>query len=382
MKSSLTNEQILQIIIGKARELNKTPSKRNLGNIGAVACYRFGNWNNALIKAGLKPKEQKNYTQQEIIEFIQLKIKELDRIPTITELGKGKIIKKLFGNYNNALIKAGFPNTEYAYKKEPSPRFSYNLDKNKDIKEQLVKIIQDKANELNRVPTVKDFPSTAVFKKNFGNFTEALRQSNLSPNSYRTKEELLDMLKLLSQKLKKENISIEDFTSYFGYAPAVYQHRFGSWNNALEVAGLDINSTYNKFNATSKEEIVNYYINLCNKLDKWASITDIRIDNKSDHIILNRFGTITNLRKLIVDDPRLKITNKNIKEKKVKYSDEFLKETLVKIYLDNNRNILSSKKLQKILKNNNLPSLNTFYNRLNVRNISGLWEKVVDMHTI
>lgn len=316
MKSSLTNEQILQIIIGKARELNKTPSKRNLGNIGAVACYRFGNWNNALIKAGLKPKEQKNYTQQEIIEFIQLKIKELDRIPTITELGKGKIIKKLFGNYNNALIKAGFPNTEYAYKKASHSRFSYNLDKNKDIKKQLIKVIQDRSNELNRVPTVKDFPSTAVFKRIFGSFTEALRQSNLFPNSYRTKKELLDMLKLLSQKLKKDNVSIEDFTSYFGYAPVVYRYRFGNWNNALEVARLNTNSTYNKFNSTSKEEIIDYYINLCNRLDKWASITEIRTDNKSDHIILNRFGTITNLRKLIANDPRLKISDKNIKEKR------------------------------------------------------------------
>ncbi|MCD3319512.1 hypothetical protein G8V07_11520 [Clostridium botulinum D/C] len=382
MKNPLTNEQILQIIRDKAKELNKTPSKRNLGNIGEIASYRFGSWNNALIKAGLKPKEQKNYTQQEIIQFIQLKIKELGRIPTATELGKRKIIQKLFGNYNNALIKAGFPNTKYAYKKESRPRFSYNLDKHKDVKEQLIKIIQDKANELNRIPTAKDFPSVAIFKRIFGSFTEALRQSNLPPNSYRTKQELLDMLKLLSKKLNKENIAIEDFVAHFGYAPIIYRYRFGSWNNALEVAGLDTNSTYNKFNTTSKEEIINYYINLCNKLDKWASITDIRIDNKSDHIILNRFGTITNLRKLIANDPRLKISDKNIKEKKVKYSDEFLKETLIKIYLDNSQKRLSINKLQEILKNNNLPSLNTFYNRLNVHNISGLWKKVVDIHTV
>jgi hypothetical protein len=49
-----TDEELLERLISKARELGRTPSKRELG-VGSNFTKRFGSYNRAVIAAGLSP---------------------------------------------------------------------------------------------------------------------------------------------------------------------------------------------------------------------------------------------------------------------------------------------------------------------------------------
>lgn len=107
LSSPYTTEQLIEIIQKKAKKLGRAPKSEELKERSSIMRH-FGSYNKALEAAGLIPN-QPRYTEEELIEILQNKAKELGRSPKIKEVKQGVTIAYRFGSFNNALMAAGLP---------------------------------------------------------------------------------------------------------------------------------------------------------------------------------------------------------------------------------------------------------------------------------
>lgn len=120
--------------------------------------------------------------------------------------------------------------------------------------EELIELLQEKAAELGAPPTAnqvqadEEMPSRASYTGRFGTWSKALAAAGLQPrnqgNSAKryTKEELIQFLRGYHAMYGK-NPSSRQIAKRRGEFPALqtFYERFGTWNNALEAAGLEQN---------------------------------------------------------------------------------------------------------------------------------------------
>ncbi len=109
MSRRYADEELLQLLRDKERELGRTPLKSELLQRGTI-CNRFGSWKRALIKAGIDPanKPKKTiYSDSELISILQRKFKELGRPPKYDEVQQATTMAFRFGSWNKALEAAG-----------------------------------------------------------------------------------------------------------------------------------------------------------------------------------------------------------------------------------------------------------------------------------
>ena len=116
----------------------------------------------------------------------------------------------------------------------------------KYTQEQLITILQDFANELGKTPSLQDYrnkkikPSPATIFNIFGSWDNALIAAGFDKHGYISKEELLSYLVEYYNKYG-EVPSTRKFNALKKYPNNVtYKRNFGSWNTALELAGLPI----------------------------------------------------------------------------------------------------------------------------------------------
>ena len=88
-----------------------------------------------------------------------------------------------------------------------------------------------------RSPTIRDFPGGSTIEKRFGSWNAALQMAGLPINKQGrfSNEELLDKLRLFHQQHGRPP-TLQEFPS-----GSTIEQRFGSWNSALEAAGLPVN---------------------------------------------------------------------------------------------------------------------------------------------
>ncbi|MBO7699249.1 hypothetical protein J6S39_00995 [Candidatus Saccharibacteria bacterium] len=114
--------------------------------------------------------------------------------------------------------------------------------------EGLLEFLKVKAQELGRSPRMSDLkeddnmrnPSTYI--RHFGSWNNALKKARLSVNrAIETDKDLLDSLKVKAQELGRSP-RIADLKEDDNMRnPDTYIKHFGSWNNALKLAGLTSN---------------------------------------------------------------------------------------------------------------------------------------------
>jgi hypothetical protein len=104
------------------------------------------------------------------------------------------------------------------------------------------------ASELGRSPTMREFeahegttvhPQTVIDR--FGSWNRAKRLAGLVPRRFATKEELLQCLRDLGERIGRVPTS-KDIDAHRGLCPSksLYWHTFGSLTNALREAGFDV----------------------------------------------------------------------------------------------------------------------------------------------
>ncbi|KRT87142.1 MULTISPECIES: homing endonuclease associated repeat-containing protein [Bacillus] len=107
----------------------------------------------------------------------------------------------------------------------------------KYTKEELIEILQQRANELGRSPQKSEVKQAGIIARRFGSFKKGLEAAGLSPhkNGY-TKEKLIEIVQQKAKELGRPPRMHE-----FKQANSVI-HRFGSYKEGLKAAGLIPNS--------------------------------------------------------------------------------------------------------------------------------------------
>jgi hypothetical protein len=180
---------------------------------------------------------QQRYSQQWLIEKLQELAARLGRSPTQAEATVDPDIPsrttyvKRFGSWTAALRAAGLPVDPH----------SVGYDR-----ETLLEMLREQVAELGRVPVGRELsalglPSHVTYAKHFGSWTAALAELGLEPKAGNTRygrDELLEILRDLDRALGHPPSQAELTEQKDLPHPSTYKYRFGSWNKALEAAGL------------------------------------------------------------------------------------------------------------------------------------------------
>ena len=198
-----TDEELLEIIKVKTKELGRTPKATETPYLSTIL-KRFGNWDKALEQLGMV--RILKHTDEELLDAINAKAKELGRIPSCKEISYLGVIIKRFGSWNNALKQAGL------------------IEKINYTNEELLELIRAKAKEFRRMPKDHEMPEARDIANRFGGWNKALKQAE---QKY-TDEELLENIRAKTKELGRIPKATE--TPYL----STILKRFGSWNKALE----------------------------------------------------------------------------------------------------------------------------------------------------
>jgi hypothetical protein len=134
-------------------------------------------------------------------------------------------------------------------------------------------------NRLNRAidgsPTQKNMNETGQYSitpyiDRFGSWTESLQEAGISPDrTYATKKELIEELERIHE-ISSGSPTKKEMNEVGEYSAQTYHRRFGSWNDALEEAGLSENR-----GQYTKKELLDELRRLDDELDHPATQSDM-----------------------------------------------------------------------------------------------------------
>jgi hypothetical protein len=249
MPSPYTDQQLLDILRDLAAELGRSPTVQELlarPGLPSHSTYfnRFASWNAALEAAGLETRPWRpDYTDAQLLDVLRDLAAELGRTPTRgdllarPDLPSPTAYTGHFGNWNAALEAAGLEPCRRA----PHRRAAYT-------NEQLLAILRHLAAELGRPPTDRelrarrDLPPPTAYRKHFGSWNAALEAAGLETRRRRPDygdEQLLEALRGLAAELGRPPTRREMSARRDLPSHMAYVNRFGRWSDALEAAGLE-----------------------------------------------------------------------------------------------------------------------------------------------
>ena len=259
----LTDAELLDALRDLAAELDRPPTVQELmarPDLPASGTYvhRFGGWSNALEAAGLDARYRRPlaYTDKQLLDALRNLAAKLGRTPAGRELlGRRGLpspstYQRRFGSWNNALDAAGLEPKQR--RRSPGQaggdRITMPSLYTDDL---LLGILRDLADELGHAPTCRellerrDLPNPATYIARFEGWNNALKAAGLKARYPRhapvySDEELIKALRTLADELDRAP-TVQEMLARDLPRPATYVNRFGSWNAALEAAGLEPN---------------------------------------------------------------------------------------------------------------------------------------------
>ena len=262
------------------------------------------------------------YSQEELIKIIQEYSNIIGRTPKMREVAYNKHLPpinqflKIFGTWNKLLKLAGLKiNVVWRYDDD------YLLQKLIDIKGKT-----QRNPKLEDLKYFEDVPSSFVYFRRFGSWNNALRFAGLKINVRKdyTKEELLKLLKGKFEQLGRSP-TIDDVNKDKNMPDRdTYESHFGSFNKALEAAGLEVKYV---FRTWTKEQLLHELQEKAKELGRCPTQRDIDKDSSmpAKGNYRKYFGSFNNaVRKASL------IVNRNI-------SKEELIKILQNLYLKLNR---------------------------------------------
>lgn len=124
--------------------------------------------------------------------------------------------------------------------------------------DELLDTLRDLADELGRTPKMRDVVdrtprSASIYQNRFGSWNEALKQAGLDVNLARSVEraDLLGEIQALADRFGRPPTQ-EEMGEYGAYTPQLYHNKFGSWTDALAVLGMRPRGEYDKVDLFSE----------------------------------------------------------------------------------------------------------------------------------
>lgn len=235
-----SDEELLQYIRDVAQEVEGSPTMSEFDELGPcspVTCQkRFGTWGDALKEAGFEPNVRHDITEEELIEELQNLAEKCGHTPSnilMREDGPfhSNTYERHFGSWNDALREAGL-----------DVQLPRDIDKS-DLVEEFHRL----ADEVGRAPKQDEMSELGGYTidpyiARWGTWNNVIEdlgyEANFTPNIPR--EELLSALSDLADEVDRTPTAGECQTQC-RYSLKAYQTEFGTWNEALRAAGLEIN---------------------------------------------------------------------------------------------------------------------------------------------
>ena len=189
----------------------------------------------------------KNLSDEEILDLLRKKAEQLGHTPNAKSLigdpnmPNVSTYEERFGSWSSALRAAGLKSRYYSSK---------NLSD-----EELLKLLRDKVNKLGHIPTKKslfgdpDLPKPSAYVERFDSWTKALELAGFKTTW--SDEELILALQVRVKELGYVPTTQMVEEDYKLPSAVTYQNHFGSWNNAVKIAGLTPNKAGRKPNPTN-----------------------------------------------------------------------------------------------------------------------------------
>ena len=227
--------------------------------------------------------------------------------------------------------------------------------------------------KLGRPPKKSEFKQNILCKKLYHNYNDFMREMGDIPYFNRTKEDYLKMVLKITKEIG-HTPSVNEASKNGIFIRSIVR-LFGTWNSFLKEAGLEINEEKNQYDR-SKNELLKYYITLCNKANKLLSMQELRrISEVKINVYQNRFSSYSNLIEEALKNEKLNISNKHYEYVRFqKYKTEDLKKQILEFYKSNVDH--TKKSFQKYLKENKLASVTTYMNRFSVTSFKELLYKI------
>ncbi|WP_158056550.1 homing endonuclease associated repeat-containing protein [Halorussus halophilus] len=219
-----------------AAQLGKTPTVVEMHEQGDHDPHDyldvFGGWDHALQEAGLDPDEAKvKITDRELLVELQRLEQQLGHTPTQEDVAEQsdhshQTYKNRFGSWNNAIEQAMLPTNDIS---------------EKDLRQELERV----ADDLGHPPTAEEMNqhgeyAAVTYHRRFGSWLDALNECDFDTTQTQiTDTELLTEIERVATELEKSP-SETDFEEHGRFHPQTYTKRFGSWNQARELAGVAV----------------------------------------------------------------------------------------------------------------------------------------------
>ncbi|MDR5673114.1 hypothetical protein RH858_08120 [Halalkaliarchaeum sp. AArc-GB] len=241
MGHRIPDQELLAELRRLADELDRTPKEKDMTSRGhhGTQTYRnrFGSWNQAVEAAGLSPRpDRREPSREELIAELQRVADELGRSPTWSEMkDHGEFVpntyRSHFGSWNDALEAA-----------ELEPRKAPEEIPRDELLEELRRLVDKHGTSPKTTDMERDGAfSPGTYHRRFGSWNDALEAAELDPRESLervSREELLNELRRLADE-RGSAPRTTDMVQDGAFNPGTYRRRFGSWDGALEAAGLD-----------------------------------------------------------------------------------------------------------------------------------------------
>ncbi len=189
MASPYTDERLIEILHTLSVELGGRPptcrelrDRRDLPTPGTYI-RRFGSWSAAKAAAGLDPRRRRRpqiYTDDQLLDILRDLAAELDRPPTQLELAARRDLPAPIAYYGHfGSWNAALEAAGLEARHQHTPAYT---------DAQLLNILRGLADELGRTPAYRDLaarsglPGASVYDRRFGSWNRALEAAGLEPN--------------------------------------------------------------------------------------------------------------------------------------------------------------------------------------------------------
>lgn len=245
MSSEISAERLVADLQTFAAELGKTPTRAQMNEDGPHSSTPYysewGSWNAALEAAGLATNHREDTTDEELCAELRRLAGELDRLPRFEDMAEYGAFSphtyaRRFGSWGEAKAEAGLDEETRTSRRIPEPK--------------LVDALRELADELGKTPTQEEMSeygrySHRPYYRAFDSWEDALETAGLNSEHELgiEDEDLIDALEELAEDLGRTP-TVAEVKERGRYSVWPFLRAFGSWNQAVEAAGLEMNKEH------------------------------------------------------------------------------------------------------------------------------------------
>jgi len=237
---AVSQSELIEELQVLADDLERTPLPDDIAEASeyspVVFYEEFDSWYGATAAADQNRPVWPSLPEKELLGEIHRLHRLLGKVPSEEDMAER-------GGYGVSTYRSRFNSWNDAIEKagyQPNPDRIYRSD------EELCEELSRLRDELERVPTSRDMEtegsfSSVVYQNRWGSWNDALEAAGLMPRTQGTRlsrTDLIAELQSLADDLGRQP-KTTDMDEYGAYSHGVYYNKFESWEDALATAGLD-----------------------------------------------------------------------------------------------------------------------------------------------